>query len=76
MNHKDIEISIIDTAIAAIQSVTGYGERLVSDTVMTGLRGVEPIELPGTMQYTAWMCYRAIREYERQKSGDETELPY
>ena len=58
--------------ITAIHRASHYSENLIKQTLKMGKRGIEPLNVPGTIQFTVWMMYRAIREYERT-TDDKTD---
>jgi len=51
--------------IKAIRKVTHYSEKLIRQTIEMGDKGIEPLRLPGSMQWDIWIIYQGIREYER-----------
>ena len=57
--------------IDAISAATGHSSTQIETVLNNYLQdNIEPMKFPGSVQWDIWICYLAIRAYERQANTD------
>lgn len=57
----------VKAAITAVRASSGFSERRIKAVLSDLQHGIEPLRVPGTIDWEIFMCYRTIEEYERER---------